>query len=337
MIEGTKQALKILDVESGGLDVVADVTASQAEFGVSASGATIAYLAQTPRSPTDVWVVKPGSSPRRLTDLNPQATAWPLGTVRSVSWKNTKDGLARSGVLVTPADFAAGRPRPTIVLGHPGDLPWWTGWQGSWWAWGQLLASNGYVVFLPNYRGVTGEGWKLHATLADWGGMAFQDLMDGVDALVEQKIADPERLGIGGWSNGGFMTEWAITHTTRFKAAIAIAGHSDFFSLAGTSTGRAWLEAAFGDPYTNRAAYQDRSPITYIRSCRTPTLLLHGQNDSGVPVGQAYEFHAGLKVIGVETELVIYPREGHAIQERGHQEDVQRRVLEWFDRHVKGG
>jgi pimeloyl-ACP methyl ester carboxylesterase len=98
----------------------------------------------------------------------------------------------------------------------------------------------------------------------------------------------------------------------------------------------AWLEAAFGDPYTNRAAYEDRSPITYIRSCRTPTLLLHGQNDSGVPVGQAYEFHVGLKGIGVETELVIYPREGHAIQERGHQEDLQRRVLEWFDRHVKG-
>jgi dipeptidyl aminopeptidase/acylaminoacyl peptidase len=153
---------------------------------------------------------------------------------------------------------------------------------------------------------------------------------------VEQKIADPERLGIGGWSNGGFMTEWAITHTTRFKAAAALAGHSDFFSLAGTSTGRAWLEVAFGDPYIHRAAYEERSPITYVRNCRTPTLLLHGQNDTGVPVGQAYEFHTGLKVIGVDTELVIYPREGHSLQERGHQEDLQGRVLAWFDRHVKG-
>ena len=99
----------------------------------------------------------------------------------------------------------------------------------------QLLASNGYVVFMPNTRGVNGEGSRLHATIANWGGMAFQDLMDGVDYLVKQKIADPNRLGIGGWSNGGFMTEYAITHTTRFKAAVAQAGHSDFFSLYGTS------------------------------------------------------------------------------------------------------
>jgi dipeptidyl aminopeptidase/acylaminoacyl peptidase len=175
----------------------------------------------------------------------------------------------------------------------------------------------------------------MHATLGDWGGMAFQDLMDGVDALVEQKIADPDRLGIGGWSNGGFMTEWAITHTRRFKAAVALAGHSDFFSLAGTSTGRAWLEVPFGDPYTNRAAYEDHSPITFIRSCRTPTLVLNGEKDSGVPIGQGYEFYTALKVIGVDTELVIYPREGHSIQERGHQEDLQRRVLDWFDRHLK--
>ncbi|MFY9550923.1 MAG: S9 family peptidase [Thermoanaerobaculia bacterium] len=334
-IEGTRQALNMLDVQGGRVEPVADVVVSQWEFSFTTNGATIAYLSQTPRSPTDVWVVRPGTSPRKLTDLNPQTARWRLGTVRSVSWKNTKDGMTRSGVLITPPNFEAGRRYPTIVQGHPGDTPWWTGWLATWWAWGQLLASNGYVVFLPNYRGVSGEGWKMHATIGDWGGMAFQDLMDGVDALVEQKIADPERLGIGGWSNGGFMTEWAITHTTRFKAAVAQAGHSDFFSLAGTSTGRAWLEVSFGDPYTNRAAYEDHSPITFIRNCRTPTLVLHGENDSGVPIGQGYEFYTGLKEIGVEAELVVYPREGHSIQERGHQEDLQHRVLAWFDRHLK--
>ena len=176
----------------------------------------------------------------------------------------------------------------------------------------------------------------MHQTIADWGGMAYQDLMDGVDYLVEQKIADPNRLGIGGWSNGGFMTEYAITRTTRFKAAVAQAAHSDFFSLYGTSYIRASLRISFPDsPYLNRKDYDERSPITFVRNCRTPTLLLHGELDSGVPVGQAYEFYNGLKDVGVETEMVVYPRERHSIQERAHQLDVQQRILAWFNKHLK--
>jgi dipeptidyl aminopeptidase/acylaminoacyl peptidase len=226
---------------------------------------------------------------------------------------------------------------PTIVNTHPGDTAWWAGLHAKWWAWGQLLASNGYVVFLPNTRGVTGEGGRMHATTADWGGMAFQDLMDGVDYLVAQRLADPNRLGIGGWSNGGFMTEYAITHTTRFKAAVAEAGHADFFSLYGTSPGmRSSMQITTPDsPHKNRKWYDDHSPITLIRNCRTPTLLIHGINDGGVPVGQAYEFYNGLKDMGVETELVVYPREAHSIREYSHQLDVQKRVLAWFDKHLK--
>ena len=334
-VEGTHQTLDELDVESGRLRRIEDVVASQFEFGFSTAGQTIAYLAQIARSPTDVWLATPGAPPRRLTDLNPQTRSWRLGDVQAVHWKNSKDGLERSGVLITPPGYEAGRAYPTIVQAHPGDTPWWTGRLATWWAWGQLLASRGYVVFLPNTRGVTGEGWKLNATIGDWGGMAFQDLIDGVDALVARGIADPERLGIGGWSNGGFMTEWTITHTTRFKAAVAEAGHSDFFSLYGTSYSRAPLAIAFGDPYANRDVYDARSPIAFIRNCRTPTLVLHGANDAGVPVGQGYEFYTGLTAMGVEAEMVVYPREGHTIRERAHQEDLQNRVLAWFDRHVK--
>ncbi len=334
-IEGTSQTLVNFDVRSGRMRRVADVVISQWEFSFTTNGATSAYLSQSARSPSDVWLVTAGASPRRLTDLNPQTRRWRLGKVQSVTWKNSIDGMTRRGVLVTPPDFQAGRPYPTIVQGHPGDTSWWTGWLATAWAWGQLLASRGYVVFLPNYRGVNGEGWKMHATIGDWGGMAFQDLMDGIDALVAQRIADPDRLGIGGWSNGGFMTEWAITHTTRFKAAVAQSGHADFFSLYGTSHNRASLQISFGDPYSNRAIYDAHSPMTFIRNCRTPTLILHGANDSGVPVGQGHEFFTGLKAIGVEAEMVVYPREGHTIRERAHQEDLQNRVLAWFDRHLK--
>jgi dipeptidyl aminopeptidase/acylaminoacyl peptidase len=334
-IEGTSQTLVNFDIRSGRMRRVADVVISQWEFSFTTNGATSTYLSQSARSPSDVWLVTAGASPRRLTNLNPQTLRWRLGKVQSVTWKNSIDGMTRKGVLVTPPDFQAGRPYPTIVQGHPGDTSWWTGWLATGWAWGQLLASRGYVVFLPNYRGVNGEGWKMHATIGDWGGMAFQDLMDGIDALVAQRIADPHRLGIGGWSNGGFMTEWAITHTTRFKAAVAQSGHADFFSLYGTSHNRASLQISFGDPYSNRAVYDAHSPITFIRNCRTPTLILHGANDFGVPAGQGHEFFTGLKAIGAEAEMVVYPREAHAIRERAHQEDLQNRVLAWFDRHLK--
>jgi dipeptidyl aminopeptidase/acylaminoacyl peptidase len=336
-VEGTHQALLSVDVATGDIRKLTDIVHSQWSAGFSTNGNTTAYFLQSAGSPSDIWILKTDAPPRKITNLNPQTAGWKLGTLREVAWKNSKDGLLRRGIVITPPGYQQGRPYPTIVNTHPGDTAWWMGWHGSkWWDWGQLLASNGYVVFLPNTRGVTGEGGRMHQTIADWGGMAFQDLIDGVDYLVEQRIADPNRLGIGGWSNGGFMTQYAITHTKRFKAAVAQAGHSDFFSLYGTSYLSSSLRISFGDsPHVNRKGYDERSPIMSIRNCRTPTLLLHGELDSGVPVGQAYEFYNGLKDLGVETELVIYPRERHNIQERGHQLDIQHRMLAWFDKHLK--
>ena len=335
-IEGTHQALLKIDVTTGDVRKLADVMQTIWEFSFSTNGETIVYTAQSLESPSDIWVWTKDAQPRKITDFSPQTKSWRLGKIREVEWKNSKDGLTRRGIVITPPGYKAGSLYPTIVNTHPGDTAWWTGFHAKWWAWGQLLASRGYVVFLPNTRGVSGEGWQLHATIANWGGMAFQDLMDGVDYLVEQKIADPNRLGIGGWSNGGFMTEYAITHTTRFKAAVAQAGHSDFFSLYGTSSLRASLRVSNREsPYYNRKKYDDISPITFIRNCRTPTLLIHGINDAGVPVSQAYEFYTGLKDVGVEAEMVVYPREGHNIQEYAHQLDIQKRVTAWFDKQLK--
>jgi dipeptidyl aminopeptidase/acylaminoacyl peptidase len=336
-IEGTREALLKIDSATAAVSKLADIIQTIWEFSFSTNGQTIVYTAQTPESPSDIWVLTKDAPPRQVTDFNPQTKSWRLGKVREVEWKNSKDGLTRRGVLITPPGYQPGKLYPTVVNTHPGDTAWWAGLHAKWWAWGHVLASNGYVVFLPNTRGVTGEGGRLHATTADWGGMAFQDLMDGVDYLVAQRLADPNRLGIGGWSNGGFMTEYAITHTTRFKTAVAEAGHSDFFSLYGTSSGmRSSMRITTPDsPHKNRKWYDDHSPITLIRNCRTPTLLIHGIRDGGVPVGQAYEFYNGLKDMGVETEMVVYPREGHNIQEYAHQLDLQKRVLAWFDKHLK--
>ena len=336
-IEGTSELIARVDAATGELHKITDVTQSQWGASFSTNGEAVAYLAQTPESGNDVWVKENNAPPRRLTDFNPQTKSWSFGKVSEVVWKNSKDGLTRKGVLITPPGYQEGRLYPTVVNTHPGDTAWWTGFHASkWWDWGQLLASHGYVVFLPNTRGVTGEGGAMHATNSHWGGMSFQDLMDGVDYLIGRKIADPNRLGIGGWSNGGFITEYTITRTTRFKAAVAQAGHSNLYSLYGTSYLRDGLRNSSGaSPYSNRDWYDEHSPITFVKDCRTPTLLLHGEFDPGVPVGQAYEFYTGLKDAGVEAELVIYPRERHSIQEYWHRIDVQRRVLAWFDKHLK--
>jgi len=336
-VEGTSEVISRVDIDTGAFHKITGVVRSQWGASLSTNGETIAYLAQTPESADDIWVIDKNKQPRRLTDFNPQTKSWAFGKVSEVVWKNSKDGLVRRGVLITPPGYQPGKLYPTIVNTHPGDTAWWTGFHSSrWWDWGQLLASHGYVVFLPNTRGVTGEGGAMHATIDHWGEMAYQDLIDGVDYLIAQKIADPNRLGIGGWSNGGFMTEYTITRTTRFKAAVAQAGHSDFYTLYATSYLREALRNTSGQsPYYDRRWYDEHSPITLIKNCKTPTLLLHGEFDGGVPVGQAYEFYTGVRDAGVEAELVVYPRERHNIQEYSHRLDIQKRMLAWFDRHLK--
>jgi dipeptidyl aminopeptidase/acylaminoacyl peptidase len=336
MLEGTTTHLWDVDVRSGAHSRIADVLASQSSWGLSSNGTAILYMSETAAAPSDLWFTESGTAVQ-LTDHNPEMKSWRLGEVRTVRWKNRDDGLSLEGVVVLPVGYVQGRRYPTIVHMHPSDLPWWPGWIGSWWAWGQLLAAHGYVVFMPNYRGVNGYGWRSRETLDDWGGAAMQDMLDGVDKLIADGIADPDRLGVGGWSNGGFMTEWTITHTNRFKAAVAEAAHADWFTMYGSaSTGWLGLKETFGtDPYTDRTPYDAHSPVRFVKNARTPTLLLHGQSDGSVPVGQAWEFYRGLKENGVEAQLMIFPNEGHGIGRSAHRTELQTRVLDWFDRFLK--
>lgn len=337
--EGTKARILSVDAASGAITKLDDVLAPGFGFSVSADGRTIAFLNQAAHTPSDVWVLRVDEPPRRLTNLNPQVASWRLGEVREITWKNRKDGQTLFGVLITPPDFKPGQPFPTIVEVHGGpQWAWWTGWHGSWHEWGQLLASHGYVVFLPNPRGSTGQGWQFaEANRDDWGGMDFQDIMDGVDRLIDQKIADPDHLGIGGWSYGGFMTSWAVTQTGRFRAAVVGAGVTDLFSFDGTTDiTPSFLRNYFLDiPFRRRSAYDNHSALTFIQNCKTPTLVLHGRADERVPVGQGWEFYEGLRMLGVPTEMAVYPREHHGFKERAHQIDLLKRILGWYDRHLK--
>ncbi|MCI0601774.1 S9 family peptidase [bacterium] len=310
-------------------------------FSASADSRVLAYVSGTGQSPDDVWVLRIGEPGRRLTSLHPQAASWRLGESEEISWKSSQDGRIIHGVLITPPGFRKGNPQPTVVQVHGGpEWAWWAGWHGSAWEWGQLLASHGFVVLLPNPRGSSGQGWRFaEANRDDWGGGDFTDIMDGLDHLIDQKIADPHRLGIGGGSYGGYMTAWAVTQTNRFKAAVMSAGLSNLASSNGSGT----FTPSFFSPYflgthiDRPDAYWNRSPLAHVKNCRTPTLVLHGEADDLAPVGQGWEFYHALRLVGTETEMVVYPREPHGISERAHQVDVLQRVLDWFERHLGPG
>jgi len=335
-IVGTHVKLLRIDVGSGEAAQLADIFHEFADFSVSGDGQTLAFVNEKPDSPGDVWSLAAGQPSHQLTHFNPQIASLRLGNVRDFSWTNRKDGQVLHGVLVTPADFKSGQPYATIVEAHPGNSAWFSGWQVSWWQWAQLLASNEYVVFLPNSRGITGQGWEFAQLIHTWSDAAFDDTMDGVDSLIEQKIADPKRLGIGGWSNGGYMSTWAITHTNRFKAAVPLAAPVDFPVWWGVSNIGMLLEVTYGDTLLRaRQQYEVHSPLTFVQNCKTPTLIVHGETDSIVPIAGSYEFYHALKALGVETEMVVYPREDHWIQERAHQIDFQNRMLAWYAKYLK--
>ena len=203
--------------------------------------------------------------------------------------------------------------------------------------WGQLLANQGYAVFLPNYRGSVGWGLEFsESNLGDMGGKDFEDMMLGVDSLVEAGIADPDRLAISGWSYGGFIAAWAVSQTDRFCAAVMGAGISHWLSFHGKSCLCTWDERYYQtSPYETKGLFDKSSPLSYYQNLQTPTLILHGEQDQDVPVEQSYLFFRALKDRGVPAELIVYPREAHAITERAHLLDMSKRVLAWLRHYLE--
>jgi dipeptidyl aminopeptidase/acylaminoacyl peptidase len=224
---------------------------------------------------------------------------------------------------------------PAVILVHGGPTGAWT---DRFDAWAQLLVEHGFVVLEPNVRGSTGYGWEfMVSNRYDWGGGDFKDVMAGADWLVKEGFADPARLGIGGWSYGGYMAAWAVTQTERFKASVSGAPMTDLAfeygaESPGINIGDTW---ALGNPYENLKLFLDRSPMTFVKNAKTPTLILCGENDLTDPVGQCYQFHRGLRRMGVETELVVYPREGHGPREEKHRLDVLNRMIGWFEKYLR--
>ncbi len=199
-----------------------------------------------------------------------------------------------------------------------------------------LLSASGYFVLFPNPRGSYGAGEEFtRANVKDFGYGDLRDILAGVDQVLKTQPVDASRIGITGWSYGGFMTMWAVTQTTRFRAAVAGAGIANWQSYYGENLIDQWMIPYFGaSVYDDPATYAKMSPITFIKNVRTPTLIVVGDSDAECPAPQSYEFWHALKTLGVKTQLVVYPNEGHRFHKPEHQQDVVRRLAAWFDENM---
>ena len=301
---------------------------------------TVACAGSTAVHPREVFTGKLGGKLARVTVSNPSLLTRKLGEQEVVSWK-AADGLELEGVIVKPVGYQAGTRYPLAILPHGGpEGNSQNGWTTRATYPAQLFATHGYVVFMPNYRGSAGRGTKFEtADHKDLGGEEFNDVLAGIDHLAAEGLIDPERVGMGGWSYGGYFSALAATtHSERFKAAMVAAAITNWVSFTGTTEIEHENSLVHWNlwPWDDMALAWERSPLADIGKSKTATLIVHGLADTRVPTGQSYELFRGLKHLGVTTQLVMYPREGHGISENVHGLDFAKRFVGWFDTHVKG-
>ena len=301
---------------------------------VSADGSRAAAAYESADEPPEVVLWENGER-RTLTSLNAEIAP----KVASVEWRvhrwTSFDGLEIEGLLGLPRDRAEG-PLPLVVDVHGGPTGCWSWGFAPAYGFPNLVASAGYGILLPNVRGSTGRGPEFaEANLGDMGGGDLQDILTGIDSLAGEGIVDEKRVAITGGSYGGFMACWAPTQTDRFAAAMPMAVVTDWVSFHYTTNigqfDKLFLQAEPSDP---EGDYTQRSPVYHAAKCKTPTLILHGEDDLCTPLPQAVEFYKALVEAGCETELVVYPREGHGWSEREHQIDAWNRIRDWLARHV---
>ncbi|MET0772320.1 MAG: S9 family peptidase [Candidatus Limnocylindrales bacterium] len=317
--------------------------AHQAQVIPSPAGDRVATILDAPGHPPEIAWQAVGDAHhgwRRSTRLN-DGLADLAGRchARPLRWSST-DGTRIEGLLVEPVGGPNGA-RPLIVDIHGG--PTWA-FREAFLPFGAPLAIDlGYPVLLVNYRGTPGYGTAFtRGNVGDPGGMELADILTGIDACVQDGIADDARVGVLGGSYGGYLTAWAVTQTDRFACGIVISGISDLVSCHRTCNNPAFYDLILErTPHGAEALgrYLDRSPIAHVAKVRTPTLILHGEKDLCTPIGQAQELYQALAEQGTQVELVVYPREGHGAGnwEREHQLDYHRRIRDWLVRHLEPG
>jgi dipeptidyl aminopeptidase/acylaminoacyl peptidase len=337
--KGQEQIFK-LDLSAGKF---AQITSGEGAFhglDVNARAGIMTWLANGFENPDDLYVSSlDGKDARQLTHVN--AKLWSdlnLAHVTRVPYKST-DGWAIDGFLVKPVGWEAGKKYPMILSIHGGPAgQYGTDWYHEF----QVYAAKGWAVFFCNPRGSTGYGDKFERGIANnWGGMDYQDVMAGVDAVLKQNPwIDDQKLGVTGGSYGGFMTNWIVGHTNRFKAAVTLRGISNFISDDGTRDGAYGHEDDFkGMVFDAYDQYWDASPLKYAKNVKTPILILHSDNDFRVPIEQGEQWFRALKHYGVNTEIVFFPRENHNLTRTGEPKHLVESLnwqCYWFERFLDG-
>ena len=292
----------------------------------------VAVAAATDRPPEVIaWTF--GEQPRRLTGENDDLLAeLSLAAVERITFPSS-DGTEIQGFVTKPPGFEEGRRYPTILWIHGGPVSQFaTSFQSTW----QLFAANGYLVVAANPRGSSGRGEAFsHAIWADWGNLDYEDVNAAVDHVIERGWADPGRLGVGGWSYGGILTNYVITKTTRFHAAVSGSSETEYRAAYGNDHYQLEWELELGLPWENPELYNRLSPIARVHHVTTPTLVLCGEKDWNVPLSQSENLYQSLRRLGVPTQLIIYPGQSHGIRLPSFQKDRYERYVAWFDRFLK--
>ncbi len=310
-----------------------------ASVAANEAGTHLAFTQESPAEAPEAFVMNAAErKPIRVSAANVGLPKHAIGETRTLAWKS-KDGMAVEGLLTLPADYEKGKRYPLLLNIHGGPagvfVESFLGRYGIYPL--AALSGKGYAILRVNPRGSSGYGREFRfANIQDWGGRDYEDLMTGVDRLIADGIADPDHLGVMGWSYGGFMSSWIVTQTTRFKAAAIGAPVTNLWSFTGTADIPGFLPDYFGgEPHQVFERFRTHSPISFVKSAVTPSLILHGEADLRVPLAQGQEFYRALKRQGVTAKLVTYPRMPHGPVEPKFMLDIMQRHMEWMEKYVR--
>ena len=299
----------------------------------------LGLIMNSKKHPNELFIGKLGSNKiQQLTFSNPNLKNVALAKQESISWRSN-DGKKIEGILTYPLRYGKGRNALVLQIhGGPEGVSL-DGWNTRPTYPVQLLAANGFVVLEPNYRGSGGRGVQFSkADHDDLGGAEFLDVLSGIDHLVEIGLVDSEKVGTGGWSYGGYFSALAATmHSEKFKASMVGAGLTNMISFMGTTDIPREMSVTHWNQwwFDNMSLHWERSPLAHINKANTPTLIIHGMKDERVHPEQGMELWQALKIKGVKTEFVLYPREPHGLIERSHKLDYMERLINWYLMHVK--
>jgi dipeptidyl aminopeptidase/acylaminoacyl peptidase len=310
------------------------------QFAVNRNGDRIVFTYETPETPREVHYSNLNRfSAQKVSSVFDDIQLPEFGRTEVLTW-TSNDGMEIEGLLTYPVGYEEGDRVPLILMVHGGPsgiyAQTWTGSGGIYAI--QFFAEQGYALLRPNPRGSTGYGKEFrYANFQDWGFGDYEDLMTGVDKVIEMGVADPDRLAEMGWSYGGYMTSWIVTQTDRFSAVSMGAGLSNLVSMVGTTDIPDYLLAHMGGPYWggNMETYERHSAIYHVENTVTPTQIIHGTGDLRVPLGQAQEFYWALQELGVDSEMILLPRTGHGPTEPKLIAEVSNRILKWFDKYIE--